>query len=362
MAFFSQSLWLQTFAAIAVLGVGLFLHLQWHPLRAVFSDAWALLLRLPWMVPAVAALAMLNVREAAPLPPADLADSWPLIRADLAGAALDAASLPFRLLPAASLAWLTPLLMVFLTLRLRQRTTPKNPRAGLSPAFIVFALLTLLAWAWAVLEIYGRLAAMPFWLDSLRAVLRWPALAVALAAVQIYLFQLVHGWENPELPDEEKDLMLALEHSVAQWRNLGLLTAVNVFWLLADAALTSQAAATGSVFHWVLVETALFLATAPAVLALARKPLPALLQQTGQSLWRCLPALAGFVITATVLLALTRHAMTVLQATVAENGLALALGRILSALVLATVRSWLFLALVISLLRHGLAHSPLEKR
>lgn len=358
MATFTQSLWLQTFAAIAVLGAGLVLHLKWHPLRAVFSDAGELLQRLPWLVAASAALSMLALSNTVSSGAQQVTDAWPLLKAEFSAAAIDAAGLPYHLLPAMALAWTAPFILGFLAWRFKKpQARFRNTGPSTSPAFWVFAGLSCVAWAWLALELWAVFSTPPAPVPALTRGLRWLAQSAALAGIQIYLIQIIQGWEKPELPEEDKDLLLALDRSVAQWRNLGLLAGVNFFWLLAASAIADQA----PLLRWLLVETALFLATVPLVLALMQPPVQRLAQQAAMGLWRSLPALVGFCITATCVLALTRYAMKALEVTVGEHGLALALARILSALVLATVRCWLFLAFVITLLRYGLFQRPPEK-
>lgn len=361
----AHTLWLQTFSVLVIAGVGLMLHLRWHPLRGVFSDAWETLLSFSWLVPAMAALQLFS----GPLQPwavPDLtaavhpvtldAESW----GRLFGHSIQGlAALTHGFFPPWPVALALPLGLSLLVCRVARFPYRYDSRRK-SP--LVLRLLIgscVLAWGWVGLEVTGWIKPMPEWLETLRLLLRWLAEALMMAGLQVWMIRLVMGWEDPEEPDDQHDAWLALEHSLSRWQGVMMLAALDLLWLLAWRAVDREGQ---GIAMWVIIESSFLFATVPLVIAWVRAPWMQMCEAMMQIFLQAFLPMLGFFISAAVIFMLVNLAMVSMLSWVSESPQGTAGMRILIALVLATVRSWLFLTFVLTLLRHGLKTAALREQ
>lgn len=349
------SLWLHTTAVIAVAMGALWLHLRWHPLRREFSEGWDFVTSLPWFTVLHAALLLLAQFTGSSLllgqfAPADLA-SWQ----DIAGPLLlqtlfEITTLPHSLLPTWPLALLLPVALGLLTWRVMCFPYRYGPRKQNPVERWLLLAATLLSWIWLAIEISRLSLPMPEWLEALRLALRLLFQAVTMAFSQIALLRLIITWAEPEHPDDQKDLVLAFEHTCARWRSIAGLAVLDLLILLMQSSTDGPA-------RWMQLELMLVFFALPA--AIARVPGP-LSRQGMASLrtWRhAFFTLLGVLLTGLFLLALVRYtSATMLTLTGPESWQRSVLLPV-HALVLATARNWVFLACVLTLLRHGLIPS-----
>lgn len=359
----AQTLWLQTLLALAVLGAALVLHLKWHPLRECFSDAWDMLQSFGWLVPMIAAMYLMPGAAdpwAVPQTGAlrDTMTAWRGMLKMLPGSAQDMARLTHGFFPPWPSALSVPVLLTLLAWRVRRFPYRYDSRRKRPEVLWMLGIVTVFAWTWLGLELLGSRGLMPEWLETLRLMLRWLAEAWMMAAAGVFLIRLVTGWDEPTEPSDEKDLWLALEKTLAHWRGILLLAAVNLLWLL---AWRSTVVTGNKVVAWMMVEASLVFAALPLVVARFRAPWAVLAEVLARVFAKTVLPMLGLAVTATAILMLVHFAMHSLFLLVPETPVWTGLLRILIALVLATVRSWLFLALVLTLLRHGLKAASSQK-
>ncbi len=351
------SLWLQTAAVVLTAAGGLWLHLKWHPSRREFSEGWDLVTGLPWLtvlhgmlITAAELLGRRSITGAQAV-----AEGWGwdggMPERLLEGLAEEAA-LAHALLPGWPWALLLPPALVLLSWRVIRYPYRYGPRRQRPEERWLLAVTMLLSWAWLGLEVASTGAAnlLPEWVEGLRLALRLVFEAVAVAFSQMVLIRLVVAWLEPEQPDDARDLGLAVEHAFARWRGVAVLAALNLPVLLLEAS-SLNAAGLG---RWIHLEALLVFLMLPA--AAARVPGP-LKRQGTAALRGWLQAglkVAGVLLTGAVLLALTRHASAVMLEQTGPEGWRTLLLLPVHGLVLATVRNWVFLALVLTLLRHAL--------
>jgi hypothetical protein len=174
-----------------------------------------------------------------------------------------------------------------------------------------------------------------------------------MAFSQIMLLQFILARETPKRSKGQQDFGLALEHTFARWRSLGVLAVLDLLLL---TLLPANAAPEGAA-RWLLVWAAFLFAAVP--LAVAHNP-GSLRAQGAFAMHLILRAalpLIGMTITTVVTLSLVRYASALIMG-LTEQGHCLALVLLpVHALVLATVRNWVFLAIVLTLLRHGFKSS-----
>lgn len=349
------SLWLHTAAAIAVVMGALWLHLRWHPLRREFSEGWDFVTGLPWFTVLHAALLLLAQFTGSSIllgqiAPADLA-SWQ----DIAGPLLlqslfEIITLPHSLLPTWPLALLLPVALGLLTWRVMRFPYRYGPRKQNPAERWLLLAASLLSWIWLGLEITRLSLSMPEWLEALHLALRLLFQAITMAFSQIALLRLIIAWIEPEHPDDQKDLLLAFEHTCARWRGIAGLAVLDLLILLMQSS-------TGGPARWMLLELLLVFLALPA--AIARVPGPVSRQgMAALRAWRQgFFTLLGALFTSLCLLALVRYtSATMLTFTSPESWQRSVLLPV-HALVLATARNWVFLACVLTLFRHGLIPS-----
>lgn len=354
MAVSPSSLWLQTGASILAVVIGMILHLKWHPLRQHFSDAWNLMMGMPWLIVLSAAL-MLMAEFAGErwLRPA-LSFHELLVWRDVAQplllqALLEEARMMHGFLSVWPVALCLPLVLVLLTWRVIRFPFRYGSRRQQSFERWLPAAGMVLSWAWVFLEIAHVSRPVPEWLETLRLAMRTVFCSLTMALTQVMLIRIVIAWEKPEHRDDPKDIGLALEHTFVRWRSLVGLAALDLLWLL----LIQVQGGLGGLSQWFMIEAMLFFLAIPT--AVARMP-GAFLNQGAKAmhiLWRALLPLLGMTVTVVLLLMLTRYASALIQGMTGPGTWLTWVLLPLHALVLATVRNWVFLACVFTLLRHG---------
>ncbi len=340
----------------------MWLHLRWHPRRQEFSEGWDLVTGLPWLTVLhgmllVAGQLMGHSWITGRMPTIDLG-AW----RDIAGplflsSLMENVSLQHSVLPAWPWALFLPLVLAMLSWRVIRYPYRYGPRQQRPLEKWLLAGGMVISWGWLVLEILAMAhQVMPEWLEGLRVAMRVIFQAVTMAFTQVVLARLVIAWMEPEQPDDQKDLGLAIEHTFARWRGVAALAVLDLLIVLLQEA---GAEHSGLIF-WVLLEvTGLFLLLPVAV---ARVP-GGWLRQGMQALrgWkRAWASILGVLLSGVFMLAMVRYAsMSMLEVT-GEGSWRTLLLLPVHGLVLATVRNWVFLALVLTLLHHGLI--PSSKR
>jgi len=350
-----STLWLQTSLALAVLVVGVLLHLQWHPLRQHLNDALDALMALRWLVPVVAALMlsqqMIHGVVHPPHWPLNVLLSWHDMALPLAAySAAVFTRLQHGLLPLWPLALLLPLVLSLLVWRVLRLPYRYAARRQMPWGKMLLVIGMMVSWLWVAVETTQLFRGLPEWLETMRISMRTCCMAVMMAASQVALIRLVIGWEQPVEPDDRHDVWLAVEHTLARWRSIAALAALDLLWLLAGAW---QPYEPGRLEHWLVLEAQL--AFAPLPVAIARVP-GSLLGQVAhamRALLRCVLPLLALGITATAVLSLVHYAAALFENLTSAHVLLSQALRPVHALVLATVHCWVFLAAVLTLLRHG---------
>jgi hypothetical protein len=350
----ATSLWMQTGLVLVVAVVGVVLHLKWHPLRQHLSDAWDLMTMMPWLTMLSAGLMLMAeiAGERWVMPTFDLNEllTWREVAQPLLLEALfEHARMMHGLLPVWPGTLLLPLVLVLLSWRVIRFPYRYGPRRQQPAERWLLTAGMVLSWGWVLLEIAHVTRPVPEWLETLRLALRAIFGAVTMALSQVMLIRLVIAWEEPEHPDDQKDIGLAAEHTFARWRSLVGLAGLDLLWLL----LFQAQAVPGGLSRWLLLEALLLFLALP--LAVARVP-GSMIDQGAQALlilWRALLPLIGMMLTTIFVLTLTRYASALLLGMSGPKTWLTLVTLPLHALVLATVRNWVFLACVFTLLRHG---------
>lgn len=349
----AHTLWFQTFLALAGLCAGLFFHLRWHPLRSQLSDGWDMLLSLKWLVPLLAALQLFSTTfdDRRIMGAGDAGQSLGIqMLGHMPEAAMTTVQLLHALAPPWPLALAVPFWLTLLFWRVKKSPYRYVSKRRLSSAWRWLALVAVLGWLWLGLEAVALMKPVPEGLETVRLMLRWLAQSLVLAAAQIFMIRLVIGWDEPEKPEDEDDAGLAFEQLLVRWPGVMALAGLDLLWLLAWHSLAESPVGWTK---WLLVEAGLLFASLPVVAARLRCSWRLQAEAAVRVLLNSAGALAGLFLTGTALLLLVRFSMESLQTATAGNVTLSALFRILSALVLATVRSWLFLTFVLTVLRHG---------
>jgi len=330
------------------------LHLKWHPLRQHFSDAWDVMMGMPWLTVLSAALMLMaEMAGESWLRPTftfnELLDWREVVQPLALDALLEQARMLHGLLPVWPLALLLPLVLVLLSWRVIRFPYRYGPRRQQPVERWLLIAGMMLSWGWVLLEIAHLTRPVVEWLEALRLALRAIFGAVTMALSQVMLVRLVIAWEEPEHPDDQKDIGLAAEHTFARWRSLVGLAALDLLWLLLLQAQTAP----GGLSQALLLEAMLLFLAMP--MAVARAP-GSVLEHGAyamQILWRALLPLVGITLTSVAVLMLTRYASALIMAISEPRSWQTLLLLPAHALVLATVRNWVFLACVLTLLRHG---------
>lgn len=349
------SLWIQTGLALAGAVAGVMLHLKWHPLRRQLSDAWDIMMGMPWLTILGAALMLMAevagerwVRSAWTVN--DLID-WRGMALPLGlAAATEQARMFHGLLPVWPGAVLLPVALSLLSWRVLRFPYRYGPRRQQPVERWLLLAGMAVSWIWVAVEVGHVTRAMPEWLEAVRLGLRAIFSALTMAFSQVLIIRLILAWEEPEHPDDQKDLGLAVEHTFARWRSLVALAVLDLLWLL---LLPADGAPVG-LSRWLLLEAMILFGAVP--LAVARVPGTPLAQGAAamQILLRGALPLVGMMLTGVVVLGLVRYASALIMDMTGPDNWRTLLLLPVHALVLATVRNWVFLASVLTLLRHGL--------
>ncbi len=342
-------LWMQTLLSVCGLVVGVILHLKWHPLRRPLSDAWGLMQSQAWFIPLLTSLMLLS-EPSSPLslkPETTSLGLLQLFQSSLGHFAW----LLHGCLPSWPLACVLPLLLPFMLYRMNRLPSAsgaRRPRA-LHRSLLLFAMLV--SWGWLTLEILELFQSLPDGFDAIRVGLRYTASAAMMAVAQVYLIRLVIGWAEPVGLNEQCDAWLALEDTLTRWPGLIFLTLLNLLWLLGSQSLSSMDT---SLPQWILIEAQCLFAMLPLTVAWTRLRGLSLGAESMSVLWRAARAFLAIAITDIALLMLARYSGEMLRQFADETLLMRGFVRVLSALVLATVHGWVFLAFVFSILHQGL--------
>lgn len=354
---------------ILVAAGALWLHLRWHPQRREFSEAWDLVTGMPWLTVLHGMLLAAGQMMGEPWITGWLTGvdvwTWRELAGPLfLGALMENVALQHSLLPVWPWALCLPVVLVLLSWRVIRYPYRYGPRRQQPVEKWLLAGGMVISWGWLVLEMVAvRHTAAPEWLEGLRLGLRVIFQAVTMAFTQVALARLVIAWMEPEQPDDQKDLGLAIEHTFARWRGVAGLAVLDLLILLLQAASITGGTPVpraGGVVFWVMLEVMLVFLLFPA--AVARVP--------GSWVMQGMAALRGWVhggarllgvlISGVFLLAVVRYAsLAVLEFTGVETWRTLLLLPV-HGLVLASVRNWVFLALLLTLFHHGLI--PASKR
>ncbi|GEP42986.1 hypothetical protein [Brevifollis gellanilyticus] len=360
----STTLWLHTTAAIAVAAGALWLHLRWHPRRQEFSESWDLVTGLPWLTVLHGMLLVAGQLMGAPwitgsMQAFDLG-TWLDIAGPLfLGSLMENVSLQHSLLPAWPWALFLPVVLALLSWRVIRYPYRYGPRQQRPAEKWLLAGGMVISWAWLVLEMLtlGH-KVMPEWLEGLRVAMRVIFQAVTMAFTQVVLARLVIAWMEPEQPDDQKDLGLAIEHTFARWRGVAGLAVLDLLILLLQGTVTSGR----GLLFWVLMEVMVLFLLFPV--AVARVPGTWLGQGMAALLaWkRAWASILGVLLSGVFILAIVRYASVTMLEVTGEGTWRTLLLLPVHGLVLATVRNWVFLALVLTLLHHGLIPSSRRGR
>jgi len=360
---------------ILVAAGGVWLHLRWHPQRREFSEAWDMVTGMPWLTVLHGTLLTVGQLMGGPWITSWLegVDVWTwreLAGPLFLGALMENVSLQHSLLPVWPWALCLPVVLALLSWRVIRYPYRYGPRQQLPVEKWLLAGGMVMSWGWLVLEIVAlRQTAMPEWLEGLRLGLRTIFQAVTMAFTQVALARLVIAWMEPEQPDDRKDVGLAFEHTFARWRGVAGLAVLDLLILLLQGTLAGGTPAAHSsggtpelpgLVFWVLLEVMLVFLLFPA--AVARVPGSWVMQGMAalRGWLRGGLSILGVLISSVFLLAALRYAsLTVLEVTGAETWRTLLLLPV-HGLVLASVRNWVFLALLLTLFHHGLI--PASKR
>jgi hypothetical protein len=275
------------------------------------------------------------------------------------GSLMENVSLQHSLLPAWPWALFLPVVLALLSWRVIRYPYRYGPRQQRPGEKWLLAGGMVVSWGWLVLEVLTFAhRMMPEWLEGLRVAMRVIFQAVTMAFTQVVLARLVIAWMEPEQPDDQKDLGLAIEHTFARWRGVAGLAVLDLLILLLQGTVTSGR----GLLFWVLLEVMVLFLLLPV--AVARVPGPWQRQGMAALLaWKgAWASILGVLLSGVFMLAIMRYAsMSMLEITGEGTWRTLLLLPV-HGLVLATVRNWVFLALVLTLLHHGLIPSSQRGR
>lgn len=353
------SLWQST--ALALLGflVGLVLHLRWHPLRQHLSDAWDVVRLRPGLIVLTGGSMLLasvfsDVRP--PVYPIAQLSDW---RELIASLARDAVShlvlLPHVLIQPWPLACLMPFALAILTIRIWRWPYRYGERRPGPEQKIALLVVTLISFGWLVLEGMALRRMMPEGAETVKLALRYIFTALAAAGMQVWLMRFVIAWEKPQDTAAEGDATAALEHTFARWQGVACLAGFDLLWM---SWRQWQISTPQSIGGWLWIELLLVLAALPLAVA----SVPGHFLQQGAAALRILlrsaVPLLLLAITALAIFILAQYASAMMHALSADLPILRMIVLALNALVLAMLDSWLLLAALLLMLRHGFSRSP----
>lgn len=354
----AQHLWLQTFLVLAGTVAGFFLHLRWHPLRDLFREAAGLLKHMRWIVlGGLVLLIFADADEPWAIPKMvalweghtvkdQMIHLWPR-------AGLDLSILLHGLWPAWPLVLMTPFIVSWAALNLwRASSRQSSRRKRRRTSGHVFALvLSLVAWFWLMLELLSWAGLWPVGGDFIRVSGRWIMEAWTMAACQVVLIQYAITLKQSGELDERRVLAEAMEHVMMRWRGVLSLAFLDLLWLMAWRHLERDP---GGFKSLLIVEASILFSAGPVVVACVQGSMTQLIAGAMKGfIAAALPLIAGAV-TALAMIVLAHFSVQNLWHLAGESQFWGWGVRIFAGLVLATLHSWLFLAFVLILLRHGL--------
>lgn len=346
---------------LALLGfiTGLALHLRWHPLRQHLSDAWDFVRLRPGLIVWVAGASMLWATFGDVNRPAysliELGD-WrelivPLTRDALAHLAL----LPHALIPPWPISCLIPFALAILTIRIWRWPYRYGERRPGPEQKIALLLVTLAGFAWLGLEVSSWKHMLPEGVETVKLALRYIFTALATAGMQVWLMRFVIAWEKPQDIAAEGDATAALEHTFARWQGVACLAAFDLLWM---SWRQWQISTPQSIGGWLWIELMLVFAALPLAVA----SIPGSFFQQGAAalrIWmRSVVPLLLLTFTALAIFILAQYASAMMHALSADLPILRMIVLALNALVLAMLDSWLLLAALLLMLRHGFSRSP----
>jgi len=353
----TQHLWPQTLAVLVGLIVGLWLHLRWHPLREFFSEAFSLLQRMPWLVIGLVVCYGLTVSP----------EPWTVPLDDPQWASLSLKSQLFHMLPHAGLglammiqglvppwplALGLPGLLVWLLLKSKVpvRRASQRQTSRLNHGRLPLALLMVVSWIWLLLEGVACLGVMPTWGSWIVHGLRLGMESFTMVLGQLSLITWVILRKESSAWDVEKSVEDVRERLQSRWLAVTVTAGLGLLWILAWRGVDP---AEPGLAEFLVVEAAVLFAALPMVVAQVRGSLTFILARVMQVLRVTALPLLAWVISALAILVLVDFSGQSFLSLAGGSGFGRWAVRIFNALVLATMQSWLFLALVLTLLRHG---------
>jgi hypothetical protein len=221
------------------------------------------------------------------------------------------------------------------------------------------ALMVLIsaAWIWLALELIAASGGVSAVTEAMRKCGRLLFSALGAAAFQVWLVRLAIRWEEPVEPSVARDATEALDQTLRRWRELLLLGLFNLVWM---TWLALSPDVVTRLPGWVLLEWLLFFSPLPVAVGRFRGSWLGHGAACMGALGRVGLTLIGLLITSSVFLLLAVYAGGVFWELVGPGW-----GRMIVApvyaLAVATLRIWLLLAMILTLLRHGFRFPSIRK-
>lgn len=348
------TLWLWTLGCVAGLAAGLVAHLRLHPLRGILSDACEFLYLHAWLVGVSGASILLLTAWGHPtmLPGAGgpLLWNWQDAVGPLAvDVALKTAMLWHDAIPSWPLCLILPLGFTHLLKRITDRPYQYGDRKLSLIEQRILLVVTSFAWIWFLLEIVAASGGVSTITEAIRQTGRLIFSALGAAVFQVWIVRLAIRWEEPVEPSAARDASEALDQTLRRWRECLALSGFNLFWM---TWINLRPDVTTRPMGWVLLEMLLFFAPLPVAIGRFRGSWMGYGAACMMALGRSGLKLLGVFISSTALLLLVVYASGVFW-TMAGDGWGRMIFVPLHALAVATLRIWLLLAAILTLLRHG---------
>lgn len=356
------SLWLWTVGCVAGFAAALVAHLRLHPMRQILSDACEFLYLHTWLVGVSGASILMLIATGHPfmLPGENVANlmDWRDAAAPLAmDVAIQTAMLWHDAIPAWPLCLCLPVGLTYLLKRVSERPYQYGDRQLSELERRVLLVLTSASWIWLVLELVAASGGVSVVTEFLRRTGRLMFSALGAAAFQVWLVRLAIRWEEPVEPSVARDASESLDQTLRRWRELLVLGLFNLVWM---SWITFRPDVATRLSGWVLLEWLLFFSPLPVAVGRFRGSWLGHGAACMTALGRAGLPLLGVFVTSTALLLLTVYAGGVFFE-MAGEGWGRLLVAPLHALAVATLRIWLLLAMILTLLRHGFRFSPASR-
>lgn len=265
------------------------------------------------------------------------------------------ATLPHAWLPPWPLACLVPVVLVFLTIRIWRWPYRYGERKAVLEQKVVLLIVTLVSFAWLVLEGSSLRGMLPEGVETVKLGLRYIFTAITAAGMQVWLVRFLIAWENPQETEVGGDAAAALEHTFARWQGVACLAGFNLLWM---SWRWWQLSTPQSVGAWWWVELLLLFAALPAAVA----AVTGTFWQQGAAalriLWRAAVPLFLLSITALAVFILALYTVEMGRTECADSPFWRMIAQPLSALVLAMLDCWLLLTALLLMLRFGFSRPP----